>query len=515
MANTLTEEELKKQQAGQPSAQPGAIPAGQPGTQQQASQPGQAMQTSSQQGQPGVQSPQPAPVQQEPVRNRLGTGGAPKGTGFTNIQRIIGASRGNKLGETIVGGIKQTGAQAQESLNKASQQFQQDVEKNRLDTEANRQQAEGLIGSATQGGELNADQLAAAEKFRAGLYQGPTSLQNQATLAGKAAEAEQLGKLGGSEGGRQGLLQRFVGAPQYSAGQQKLDTLLLGADRQAINQARSATQGLADQAARQIQGAQAQGQQAVSGAQGFKQKFLGDVSGKQGEITGAVNKKLEDMTQAEKKSVEGYNNVRNSLSQLATDDPFGFTLRNKISGLLNDSGLNQAQKDQLNQVTRDATKMGLNPVQALMGALNRTGAQNLTAEGVTDQTQAASLGALSKLAGGPEVKFGETLGKAQAGASSADASKSAAALQKFLPGVQKGNLGNYLSDPTKMYTGANKAISDKLITSLTPEQQAQIQAKPGESQSDSRARLDLKNRLLQERAQQLFAQMQDFERTGQ
>ena len=214
---------------------------------------------------------------------------APKGTGFTNIQRVMGASRGNKLGSTVVGGIQQAGQQAQQGIQKAQSQFQEGVNANLLGTEQNQAAATGLIGSAAAGGDLSEEQLAQAGKFREGQYAGPSGLKDASQLAGRAQDAERLGQLSTSAGGRQGLLQQFVGKPQYGAGQQRLDSLLLGQDRAAVNQARAATAGLSDQANRSLEAAGAQGQEAAGRNKEFAQKFLGEAGGKQTGIAGELD----------------------------------------------------------------------------------------------------------------------------------------------------------------------------------------------------------------------------------
>ena len=237
------------------------------------------------QAQAATQAP---PAQSTGVASRRAAAPVAKGTGFTNIQKVMQASQGNKLGSTVVGGIQQAGQQAQQSMEQAKQQFQTEREKANINTEANAAVSADLIKNAVDGSELTANQLADAEKFRKGEYAGPMGLENAAALGMKAQSAEQLGQLSGSAGGRQGLLQQFVGGTQYGAGSQRLDSLLLGQNRQAINQARAATAGLAEQAARGIETSGAEAQAAAAKNQDFAQQFLGKAGGEQTTLSSAI-----------------------------------------------------------------------------------------------------------------------------------------------------------------------------------------------------------------------------------
>lgn len=84
-------------------------------------------------------------------------------------------------------------------------------------------------------------------------YEGPESIQdlegfNQARA--KAQEAEHLGNLTQSEGGRFELLRKVVNGPQYTRGQNRLDQAILAQSdpaRQTLSNVRSQTSGLGNQ----------------------------------------------------------------------------------------------------------------------------------------------------------------------------------------------------------------------------------------------------------------------------
>ena len=58
-----------------------------------------------------------------------------KGTGFTNLNRIMQANKGNKLGQTVSGGIQNQVQGVKSQVKSAQDQFQEEAQKNRLDTQ--------------------------------------------------------------------------------------------------------------------------------------------------------------------------------------------------------------------------------------------------------------------------------------------------------------------------------------------------------------------------------------------
>lgn len=256
----------------------------------------------------------------QPVRPKS-PGAGPQGTGFTNIQRIIGANQGNKLGQAVAGGVQKTGQQVRSNLSQANQQFGQKVQAGALDTDANRQAGQNLVQQATglqAGQQLGEDQLGQAQKFMAGDYVGPNNLQNASQLVGQAVDAEQLGRLSGTSAGRQGLLQRFVGAPQYTFGQQKLDNLLLGADRNALAQSKAAVRGLGEQVANTAEAAQAQATQQAARNKMFSQDFGKQVGDASGQLDTTLQGTLAAAQQAEAARAQGLSQFKEKLPSLVT-----------------------------------------------------------------------------------------------------------------------------------------------------------------------------------------------------
>lgn len=212
-----------------------------------------------------------------------------KGSGFTNIQRIVQANQGNRLGSTIGQNIQNAGQAAQQSVGNAQQQFNQQAGANRADTSANANLVQQALANPNQFAGTPG-QVSQFQNLMSGSYQGPQGLQNAGQLQAQAQDVAQLGKSINTPGGQQGLLQRFVGSPQYTAGQQSLDSLLLGATGgNALAQARRATTGIENKEQQAQQGAAQTAQEYAKRAQqfgqGVQQQFGQNVANQQQALT--------------------------------------------------------------------------------------------------------------------------------------------------------------------------------------------------------------------------------------
>lgn len=176
------------------------------------------------------------------------------GTGFTNIQRILQANKANPLGSTVSSGVNQAGQAARGAIEQAGTEFKSGVqaERGRLGAEA--QRADRVLGDVSKATD---EDVSAFEGIRGGLSKGPTKIKNADELKQKAFEAERLGSAAGSEAGRYGLLQRFVGGnKQYTGGQQRLDSMLLGqTGANQLREARKGTIGLSNKAEQEARAA--------------------------------------------------------------------------------------------------------------------------------------------------------------------------------------------------------------------------------------------------------------------
>lgn len=67
------------------------------------------------------------------------------GTGFTNINRVLDANRNSRLGQTVGSGITGQVQNVRSAVQTAQEKFQEEADKNRVDTEANRGQRQSIL----------------------------------------------------------------------------------------------------------------------------------------------------------------------------------------------------------------------------------------------------------------------------------------------------------------------------------------------------------------------------------
>lgn len=314
MAQVITDSDL-----GQDSTkQPGNLDNNQPG----------AGPNSSQQQSAGGGSQAPSGTSQASGPNP----NQQKGSGYTNIQKIITANQGNQLGQAVGGGVQKAGQGLQSNLNNSQNQFQQQTSQNQFNTEGNKQLVNNVLNDPTQYSNLgeNNGNSKAGGKFQqliSGTYQGPANLQNASQLQGQSQDVGQLNKALSNQQGQAGLLQRFVGNPQYSQGQQNLDQLLLGqTGGKDLAAARIATAGLGSKVNNALLGAQAQAQQQTNEAQAFGQgvqnQFGNTVSGID---TGLQDQATEAQTNRDKAYQDTLAALQSGRMTQAQADMAGFT----------------------------------------------------------------------------------------------------------------------------------------------------------------------------------------------
>lgn len=301
--------------------------------------------------------------------------GQRKGTGFTNLSRVIGANQGNRLGTAVGGGISQAVGGVRQQVGQAQSDFQNQANQNRMGGADQQARSADVINRANQGQALSDQDYADVQKYTAGQYQGPTSLANQDQLIAQAQSGQALGQMGGTAAGRQNLLQRYAGGKQYTGGERSLDSILLGQTAQPqLNQARRESAGLGQYAQGQADQASQLAKQYGGEAQQFGKDTVGNLTtSAQQEQTNLANQAA-----AEQARYGGeYSQLQNDLS----------------------SG----------NITQDeANKLGLSNGQYLygsslsapniLGAYN-PGVQKATAQNVASSQDYARASALAKLGG--------------------------------------------------------------------------------------------------------------------
>jgi hypothetical protein len=72
--------------------------------------------------------------------------GLRRGTGFTNLNKVVNANKGNRLGSTVAGGISTQNQGVNTGIQTAQQNFQTEAEKNRLDNDESKEKREQVLG---------------------------------------------------------------------------------------------------------------------------------------------------------------------------------------------------------------------------------------------------------------------------------------------------------------------------------------------------------------------------------
>jgi hypothetical protein len=221
-----------------------------------------------------------------------------KGSGFTNIQKILKASGTDqgpsRLAQTAAGGVKQAAVGAQQALSGAVSEYEQEREKASGELQSRKTGARDIMGRA-QSGSLAEGDVASWKAATGGSFTGPTELTMTPEQRRAAAQSSALSKLAGDTAGRSALLQKYVGSPQYSQGKQQLDALLLGrggsgAIRSALRQGTRAEQDIK----RQEIIAQEQSKQLEQEAKNIAETAKTELSQAKSGLTGELQSTKED-----------------------------------------------------------------------------------------------------------------------------------------------------------------------------------------------------------------------------
>jgi hypothetical protein len=267
-------------------------------------------------------------------------------------------------------------------------------------------------------------------KYRAGVYGGPQELKDYQTLAGQAMEAEQLGNLTQSAGGKQELLRRFVGKEGYTQGQQRLDNMLLGQDGSALNKARRDTRGLQSGVSAANEQARNLAKEYTGRAKAFGEETTGMLNEARNPVSAQIDAQLAQLQGEENTRKSNTQRIQDILTGKATDvagmdkmaqlgiglqsaQDAGFLNQGDVGKLLGDSGL----------IAR-AQKLGMDPSALINERLQQTGAQNLNRGGAATSAQESQLTALDKLLGkqASDMEFSTPGADAAAGKSGFDLS---------------------------------------------------------------------------------------------
>lgn len=316
----------------------------------------------------------------------------PKGSGFVNLGRILGANVNNRLSSAINQGLNKGSDEVKSNLQQIGGQFQNQANQANLASDQNKAVRDQALLNIGQGNTNIDDKLKSQfEQFRSGQYAGPTELDptRTAQVSNKAQELQSYGKSLQGTGDKSGVLQAFAGKGNYTQGEQKLDSLLLGKGPNAkenLAAGRKATQGLGQQIAQQ-QNAAAQTAQL---RQGQAQQFGKETTDKLNTANKGIETDLGNKFAAAQKTQAVFQKMAN-----------GENLNPEEIALINAPGQFDSSAGQLNSNTLLGNLANLKP------NLDVTGYQNFntgmpTQSSVANQQDLARLQALSQLSGTPQ-----------------------------------------------------------------------------------------------------------------
>lgn len=237
-----------------------------------------------------------------------------QGSGYTNIQKLVGANQNNQLGSTISGDINKSSNSVQDNLNNAQSQFNGQSTANNANTAANTSLVQNVLSNPTDyysnGNTTNQTGANQFQSLMSGVYQGPTQLNNAAQLNAQAADVSQQGKNTQSQAGIQQLLQRYVGNGQYQQGQQNLDATLLGqTGSNQLAQARQGSLALQNNVNNATNAASAQGQQYTQQAKDYGQN-----------VQNQFSQDVTNLNSANQQTAQAAQNAQNAQYQKALSD---------------------------------------------------------------------------------------------------------------------------------------------------------------------------------------------------
>lgn len=239
--------------------------------------------------------------------NQNANSGVRRGSGFTNLSRVLQANQQNRLGSAISSGLTGGSQNVRQQIGDTREDFKRQSEAGRLDTDANRQARIGALqqlqntqdaSQIKQIGEQNKDLFA---KFRAGQYAGPQGLnqQNVQQIQREAGNLQQIGQSLGQQD-KSAALSRFVNPQaEYSKGQRRLDSVLLGAKpvQQQLFQAKQQTRGLQQQVGQEQQNAEQLAKLRQNEATQFGKETSEQVGNVTRNVTRAIDTKVQDLQQ--------------------------------------------------------------------------------------------------------------------------------------------------------------------------------------------------------------------------
>lgn len=312
-----------------------------------------------------------------------GTSKPQTGTGYTNLNKFLGANQGNQLGQKVAGSLQTQIGGVKSQLGEQQTAFQTEADKNKLNTEENTQKRDEVIGrfsnASSAGGPLSDEDVSKVTQYRGGAYTGPTGLKDTSALSQQATDlAGQTTNL--SPSGTQELLRRTIGGGRYTQGQQKLDSLLM--DRSGLKQVGREAQTLGSDVNRANLAAQGQAQALKGQAAQFGQETTEKL---QGALTGLDTAAQEQLTAAQASENDRLARIQAiqdfAAGKVAKKDEAGNTLKDQYGNILYDTVNPRGTTDsagQLDYLKNLLSSQGVDQteIDSLLGAGNFTQGQS-------------------------------------------------------------------------------------------------------------------------------------------
>lgn len=154
-----------------------------------------------------------------------------KGTGFTNIQRMISASDPSRLGTSLANNIKGTATNLKTGVKKAGEDFKSGLATQQQSLQTQKDAATGAVMAAPEA--LDDTGINAFQNYMGSTVNAvPLNVANTNALRGKA---QQQTNLATNPYGQAELLRGVVSNPKYDTRKQQLDSMILQRDKNSQN----------------------------------------------------------------------------------------------------------------------------------------------------------------------------------------------------------------------------------------------------------------------------------------
>jgi hypothetical protein len=304
-----------------------------------------------------------------------------RGTGFTNIGRMLGANigAGQQMGQRLGEVVGSQAGKVKEGVEKSAQQFRTGYEEAKKEGLGTIGRVGGLIGQVGDEGKVQSGEVGTGisgmseeeakklgEQFANVKYAGPTQIGGQ--IGSRASALKGLAQ--GALTGQRNVLGSALGRTgPYSRGQSILDTALLGQDiagQQAIRAANLEAARTAAMAQQQEQVAQNLAQQ----AQGLLGTGQPKSSSLKSQIEGKMLEAESGISEAAKKQAEQYyeegsefTKLLNKIASSTTEEPLEYSELTEKQKELLEGGygkLGLGNIEQMSGLTSDEKKSVLN-----------------------------------------------------------------------------------------------------------------------------------------------------------